>query len=253
MPLISVIKNIENTFRIYFPKRLKDHRNISKLLFNKKGIEIGGPTSNFERKGFLPIYQNISNLDNVNFSNKTVWEGDLIEGSNFKFGNKIGKQFIKEASDLTGISYSQYDFLISSHNIEHLANPLKTIQEWKRVVKPNGLFLWIVPNKEGTFDHRRPITNIEHLIKDLEYNTGEEDETHFDEILELHDLTKDPGGLDFIDFKNRTLNNFENRCVHHHVFNIDLLKNIADFSHIEILRLDKFSKMHLILFGKNLK
>lgn len=91
--------------------------------------------------------------------------------------------------------------MLSSHNIEHLANPLKAIKEWKRVVKPNGYFLFVVPNKEGTFDHLRPVTTIDHLIQDLKNDIKEDDNTHFEEVLELHDLTRDPGRMTYTEFK----------------------------------------------------
>lgn len=253
MKLMSIKNKIEHIFRIYFPKRLNNYGQFIKHLENKNGIEIGGPTIHFDTNGFLPIYKSIKSLDNVNFSNNTVWEGHLSEGSNFKFGNKTGKQFITEASNLNGILDSTYDFLLSSHNIEHLANPINSILEWKRVVKPNGYFLFILPNKEGTFDHKRPITTIDHLEDDFTRGTKENDETHFEEVFALHDLSKDPSGIDFDTFKNRTLKNMENRCVHHHVFDLELMRNLAEKTNIEILRLEKFSKIHLVMLGINLK
>lgn len=244
---------LENSLRFYFPKRMIGYKNIQNKLWGKSGIEIGGPTTHFGTKGFLPIYHIVSSLDNVNFSNNTVWDSNLNESNKFKFGDKYGRQIIREASDLRDLPNSNYDFLLSSHNIEHLANPLKTIKEWKRVVKPYGYFLFIVPNKEGTFDHNRPVTTIEHLVEDLTDNTTEADETHFEEVLTLHDLKADPGGLDFINFKERTLANFENRCVHHHVFDLELLSQVALISNIKILALQKFSKMHILLLGQNIK
>jgi len=244
---------VEIIFRKYFPKRMDGYKNIQVQFKSKNGIEIGGPTYSFGSRGFLPIYKVIKSPDNVNFSSNTIWEGDLTEGQHFKFGNKIGKQYIKEANNLNGIIDSKYDFLISSHNIEHLANPLNTIQEWKRVVKPGGYFLFILPNKEGTFDHKRPVTTIDHLINDLNKKTTEDDQTHFEEVLALHDLSIDPGGLNYEDFKQRTLKNIENRCVHHHVFDLDLLEKIALVSNIQIIQIEKFSKIHLVLLGKNNK
>lgn len=244
---------LEIKYRRFFPKRIKSYKFFCKIFTNKKGIEIGGPSCILGKKGFLPIYNYNLKLDNVNFSNQTIWEGALVEGNEFKIDKSTFKQLIREASDLNEIQDSTYEILISSHNIEHLANPLKTIIEWKRVVKPNGHFLFILPNKEGTFDHKRPITTIEHLIDDLNKNTEESDNTHFDEILKLHDLTKDPGGLTFEDFKKRTIKNYENRCVHHHVFNLSLLEEITKFCNINIIYLSKFSKIHLVLIGKNIK
>ena len=44
------------------------------------------------------------------------------------------------------------------------------------------------------------------------------DLTHLQEILELHDLNMDPGAGSFEEFKERSMNNVENRCLHQHVF-----------------------------------
>lgn len=244
---------IENYFRQFFPKRINNHKEICKYFYGDAGIEIGGPSQIFTKKGFLPLYKKIKSLDNINFSNNTVWEGKLQDNSPFEIENVHGIQYIKEASELIGIEDSKYAFLLSSHNIEHLANPLKAIKEWKRVVKPNGYFLFVVPNKEGTFDHLRPVTTIDHLIQDLKNDIKEDDNTHFEEVLELHDLTRDPGGMTYTEFKKRTLDNLENRCLHHHVFDLPLLKEIAIYSDIEIVLAKKFSKIHIVLLGKNKK
>ena len=72
-----------------------------------------------------------------------------------------------------------------SHCIEHIANPLKAISEWKRILKDNGLILLIVPHKDKTFDHNRPITSLSHLIEDMKTDVQEDDSTHLPEILEL--------------------------------------------------------------------
>lgn len=51
----------------------------------------------------------------------------------------------------------------------------------------------VLPFKEKTFDHKRPVTSIEHILEDYNLNIDERDNTHFDEILNLHDLSRDPG------------------------------------------------------------
>ena len=61
----------------------------------------------------------------------------------------------------------------------------------ERGLKKNGKMILILPNKNACFDHLRPYTNIEHLIQDFTQNIGEDDLTHLDEILELHDLNMD--------------------------------------------------------------
>jgi hypothetical protein len=75
-----------------------------------------------------------------------------------------------------------------------------------------------VPHREGTFDHRRPVTTLEHLREDAERETGEDDLTHLDEILRLHDLARDPGAPGPEAFAQRCRENQSLRGMHHHVF-----------------------------------
>jgi SAM-dependent methyltransferase len=186
----------------------------------KIGLEIGGPSPNFAPRGLLPIYAVAARIDNCNFSQETTWEGEIAEGATFRFSpsKAPGRQYIAEAIDLGRIDSAAYDFLLSSHAIEHTANPLKALGEWVRVVRPGGRFAIIVPHKDGTFDHRRAVTPLSHLIEDFERDVTEADLTHLDEILALHDLDLDPGSTDLASFKARSLNNLQNRCLHQHVF-----------------------------------
>src|SRR5688572_5350384 len=43
--------------------------------FAGNGLEIGGPSAAFGRRGLLPLYPLVDGLDNVNFSGVTIWEG----------------------------------------------------------------------------------------------------------------------------------------------------------------------------------
>lgn len=56
--------------------------------------------------------------------------------------------------------------MISAHVIEHLENPLGSIENAIRILKPGGIHLLVVPDLRFTFDkHRRP-TPLVHLIQD---------------------------------------------------------------------------------------
>ena len=200
------------------------------LVNSKSGLEIGGPSGMFAKNGYLPIYPLIQSLDGVNFSNNTLWEENLNEGSSYKYGDKTGFQFIGEGTDLSIIPNGSYDFVLSCNNLEHIANPIKAIVEWKRVMNDQGIMLLILPRKESNFDYRRTITKIDHLVQDYQSNMAENDLTHLNEILELHDLSRDPQAGSFEQFKNRSLNNLENRGLHHHVYDQGLLRDIANYS-----------------------
>ncbi len=218
----------------YRVKRLPVHHKYRPFVENKFGIEIGGPSMLF--KTVLPLYKFVRALDGVNFATDTIWEGKIQTGENFEYYHKkFGHQFIADATDISEIATEQYDFLLSSNCLEHVANPIKALTEWRRIIKPGGALILILPNKESNFDHCRPFTKFEHLLDDFNGNVGEDDLTHLDEILTLHDLPMDPPAGDLDSFRQRSLKNFENRTLHHHVFDVPLIEKTLDYVGFEIL------------------
>jgi SAM-dependent methyltransferase len=265
MEILTKIKSIIYKFRVlgltyislkikhvFIVKKLPFSDELNHLLEGKTGIEIGGPSPIFSDTGFVPIYKNIKQLDTFNYSNKTIWEGEIFDQNNFEFyENKYGKQFIAEATHLKGVKDESLDFILSSHCLEHVANPFKAIEEWLRVLKVNGIVVLILPQKKCCFDHKRPYTNFIHLLEDFENNIDEYDTTHYNEIISLHDLK-----LDFLagsrnEFIERCQKNFENRGMHHHVFSLSLLEKI--FTHFGIHILYSYEGMELIIIGSKSK
>jgi len=248
-----MLKKLERIFRQSFPKRLKNHTLYLNALKGLNGLEIGGPSFAFSTKGFLPVYNVIAKLDGCNFSSNTMWEGNIEEGTTYQYGNKIGFQYISDGVKLDSIKDGQYDFVLSSHSIEHFANPLKALLEWKRVIKDGGYILLIIPHKDNTFDRKRPITTLEHLIEDYKHNTGEDDNTHFSEVLSLHDATMDTGISDPESLRLRTLDNINNRGVHHHVFNTPLAVKIANYLDFKICDVQLFNPFNIVMLVQKSK
>ncbi len=201
--------------------------SIASKFKSKIGLEIGGPSNSFSIRSYFPVYLFAKRIDGVNFSNNTIWEGSINEGVNYSYyADKKGFQYIAEATGLSKIESNSYDFILSCHSLEHTANPLKALQEWNRVIKIDGYMILILPDKHYTFDKDRPTTNFEHLKEDFENNIDEKDDTHFDEIIRLHNLEEDRGVKTKEELITRTNNNYENRCVHHHVFDFVLIKKM---------------------------
>jgi len=200
----------------------------------------------------IPVYPVANKVDNCNFSDKTQWERQLHEGATFAFSpNKAkGYQYIREATELHGIADSTYDFVLSSHCIEHLANPIKALHEWYRVLKPNGLLVIVFPHNVRTFDHLRPTTEMEHLRLDYKMDVGEEDETHFKEVLLQHDLSRDPWAGSRDEFETRVRNNAHNRCVHHHVFNSELAVQLVNECGFNVCAVEVFRPFHIVVVGQ---
>jgi rhamnosyl/mannosyltransferase len=164
----------------------------------------------------------------------------------FDEGKRPGRQYIREATALAGIEDGQYEFVLSSHTLEHTANPIRAIREWSRVLQGGGILVLVVPHRNGTFDHRRPVTTLAHLQDDFERGAREDDTTHLPEILALHDLGRDPGAQDRATFEARAARNEENRSLHHHVFDTDLVARLLDSLDLRILCLQPLKPCHIV-------
>ncbi|MCA8986490.1 MAG: class I SAM-dependent methyltransferase [Planctomycetaceae bacterium] len=234
------------------PRRLKYFPRCRALFHSRSGLEIGGPSEIFGSQGEIPVYAIAARIDNCNFSGQTIWEGSISEGQTFSFNSnkQPGRQYLVEAGDLQGIEDDTYDFVLSSHCLEHLANPLQGLSEWIRVLKPGGTIVLVVPHKEGTFDHRRPVTTLEHMIEDLDNHVSEADLTHLDEILKLHDLSRDPGAGDFQSFQERSKQNLQNRCLHHHVFETRLAVEVVNYMKLQILTVEFLPPYHIVVIAR---
>lgn len=213
-----------------------------------RGLEIGGPSGIFSSHGLVPVYPIASSIDNCNFAPETLWQGAGPEGRSFHFSpdRDPGLQFFCEASDLSAV-HDTYDFLLASHVVEHLANPLGALDAWKRVLRPGGVMVLVVPHRDGTFDHRRPLTELPHLAADARASTPESDLGHLPEILRLHDHRRDLGAIDPGAFERRGQNNARNRGLHHHVFDTRLAISMAGLAGLKALAVETRLPFHVIL------
>ncbi|WP_413613318.1 class I SAM-dependent methyltransferase [Bdellovibrio sp. HCB-110] len=78
-----------------------------------------------------------------------------------------------------------FAFVFSEHMLEHTANPIKVLLEWKRILKRGGTLFLFLPHKERTFDRNRPRTTLQHHIDDYEGNVSSYDQTHLNEWMEM--------------------------------------------------------------------
>jgi SAM-dependent methyltransferase len=200
------------------------------------------------------VYPLAGSLDNCNFAACTRWEGAVAEGATFVYDRRRppGRQYVAEASSLSSIASASYDFALSSHMLEHSANPLKVLAEILRTLKDDGALVLILPHGQGTFDHRRPVTRLAHLLEDARADRGEDDMTHFEEIIALHDLSLDPPAGTPEQFRTRSLKNPENRCFHQHVFDTQLVVEVLDQIGMQLLGVETMAPAHIIAVARKL-
>jgi Methyltransferase domain len=144
---------VVGTIAVALKRPLKFTPIVRERVRGRPGLEIGGPSPFF--RTFLPIYDCIQSLDNCVFASTTIWEGEVKAPFFFHPAKVPGRNYVAEGSDLSQFPNDSYDFLLSCHNLEHIANPIKALREWIRVLRPGGSLVLVVPDGRKTFDWRR--------------------------------------------------------------------------------------------------
>ena len=202
---------------------------LTDITSGKYGVEIGGPSGS----GNDIIYKKSSGMDNVIFSSNTIWSQHT---SVYRYyAGKTGKVIINDAVNISNIPDKSYDFCFASHSLEHIANPLKALKEWIRITKDGAHIILILPERTRCFDHRRSISSFATLLAQYEKDVGEDDLSTLPEILEKHDLSMDKPAGNLEQFTQRSMNNLNNRCLHHYVYSPELLKEICEYVNCEFI------------------
>ena len=73
---------------------------------------------------------------------------------------------VTDATTLQGVPDANADFIIASHVVEHLEDPIRCVFSLLRVIKPDGVALVVMPDRRRTFDAKRPPTPGAHVLRD---------------------------------------------------------------------------------------
>ena len=109
----------------------------------------------------------------------------------------------------------------------------------------------VVPKKDLNFDHKRRDTEFNALLKAYENDFNESDLSTLDEIIENHDIELDPGVQSLEEFKTRSLENYQNRCLHHHVYSSELIKEVFKYTNFRLIDIGSTDQDFYALAEKN--
>lgn len=193
----------------------KDKKLVEEIFKRKSGVRIGGKLNGIFQK-------------ELSFSNKII----DVDGSETFLGNQNKINYKSDATKLNFIKSHSQDFICSSHLLEHISNPIKAINEWKRILKKEGIIYCAIPDKRFTFDHKREVTSLSHLIEDYKRNILPGDEIHVKEFLKNWDGDMD--GLSRNEFKKLVMKNYSIN-VHHHVWTKKEVKELFEYLNLKIL------------------
>ncbi len=89
-----------------------------------------------QREGFFSAYCNGRGLD-------VGYGGDLLTANCQGWDIENG-----DAQLLQGLKSASFDFVYSSHTLEHMVDPIAALQNWWRVVKPSGYLILYIPHRD---------------------------------------------------------------------------------------------------------
>ncbi len=105
---------------------------------------------------------------------------EVGEGANFPVPDIVTDLNVDGLSILDDASE---DFVIASHVLEHLADPIAQLAEIHRVLRPGGVAMILLPDRRLTFDRARQGTTLEHLLADHAAGMQVPDDAHLEEFL----------------------------------------------------------------------
>ena len=117
-----------------------------------KGVELGGAAHN-------PF--NLENCINIAPKEREkFWKKSQIDIC----GKHLPIDLYGTAEDIP-VDDQSCDYVVSSHVIEHVPNPIKAFFEWTRVLKPQGIVFMIFPKRNvDPNDVDRPLSRIIQII-----------------------------------------------------------------------------------------
>jgi SAM-dependent methyltransferase len=149
---------------------------------NGSGVELG--------PGHHPMpipYPGVS----VRYVDRWQPEENLALFTNIEAGATFPKPDIVANLDvdrLSALDDASQDFVIASHLLEHLADPLTQISEIYRVLKPGAVVLVYLPDRRHTFDRKRAATPLDHLIADHRDRATVVSDEHIEDYLRKTDV-----------------------------------------------------------------
>jgi SAM-dependent methyltransferase len=119
--------------------------------------------------------------------------------------------------------------------LEHLTNPIKSLKEWMRVIRPGGIIFLFLPHRERGNDRFRDVTPLSHLIDDYEKNISDEDGTHLEDWWN-HVVEKGLMPDHYRHLKKEDL--IKTGSIHHHVFTEKEIVDLFRYLKLEIIFVD---------------
>jgi SAM-dependent methyltransferase len=194
------------------------------------GIEIGPGHMPFP----LPTSLSVRYVDRWEPTVNSTLFPELGESPGFPEPDVVTHLDLDRLSQFAG---SSQDFVIASHVLEHLANPLAMLEDIHRVLRPKAHLVLLLPDRHKTFDCDRSPTPLAHLVDEYRRDVREVDDAHIIDFLigtSTHrgdDTEAQPSSENF---SEQEIELHRRRSVHVHVWNVDEFSEVLDYAADEL-------------------
>jgi SAM-dependent methyltransferase len=127
-----------------------------------QGIEIGA----LDKPMPLPKGVGVKYVDRLSTADL------IVEYPELKGRKLVQVDIVDDGQVLGKVPPESADFVIANHFLEHCGDPLRSLENMFRVLRPSGMLFLTIPDKRFTFDRNRPVTDFAHVLKD--YREGPE-------------------------------------------------------------------------------
>jgi SAM-dependent methyltransferase len=169
-------KNAPRLIRFELRRRLLARRHL-----RGEGLEIGALHSPLH----VPARARVRYVDRMDLAGLRSHYPELAKH------RLVAVDVIDDGERLGSQPDSSVDFIIANHFIEHTEDPIGTLANHLRVLRPGGILYLAVPDRHRTFDADRPATTLEHVVNDHLHGAQCSRLTHLEEWARLVEKVPD--------------------------------------------------------------
>jgi predicted SAM-dependent methyltransferase len=183
--MIHALRGLARRVRHAFVAAGFDRRSIADAYLEGRGIEVGA----------LHRPLRVSPRARVTYVDR-LWEHGLRQQYPELSAHRLTPVDVCDDGERLGrIADASQDFVIANHFLEHCQDPIGTLMNFLRVLRPGGVVYLAVPDHRYTFDRARPVTPLAHLLRDHERGPEGSRRPHFEEWTRLVNGVEDVGAV----------------------------------------------------------
>jgi len=148
----------------------------------------------------------------------------------------VNVDILADGERLESIADSTQDFVIANHFVEHCQDPIGALLNMLRVLKPTGILYLALPDKRCCFDSDRPVTSLEHVLRDHSEGPEWSRRGHFEEWARLVNKT----AVEDVDTEIERLMSID-YSIHYHVWTpLEMLELILALRKLTAFEIELF-------------